>query len=34
MTPMYNARADYLEETLNSILQQHPGLDDDQPNGP
>jgi glycosyltransferase involved in cell wall biosynthesis len=41
MIPTYNARADYLEETLNSILQQDPGpdqmqievIDDDSPNG-
>ena len=25
MIPTYNARADYLEETLNSVLQQDPG---------
>ena len=27
MIPTYNARADYLEETLNSVLQQDPGPD-------
>jgi len=25
MIPTYNARADYLEKTLNSVLQQDPG---------
>jgi glycosyltransferase involved in cell wall biosynthesis len=41
MIPTYNARADYLEETLNSVLQQDPGpekmqieiVDDCSPNG-
>src|SRR6476660_2949045 len=27
MIPTYNARADYLEETLRSVLQQDPGPD-------
>src|SRR5258707_2429820 len=27
MIPTYNARADYLEETLKSVLQQDPGPD-------
>ena len=27
MIPTYNPRADYLEETLNSVLQQDPGPD-------
>lgn len=42
MIPTYNARADYLEETLRSVLQQDPGpaqmqievLDDCSPAGP
>jgi len=41
MIPTYNPRADYLEETLNSVLQQDPGprqmqievIDDASPNG-
>jgi glycosyltransferase involved in cell wall biosynthesis len=41
MIPTYNARANYLEETLNSVLQQDPGpekmqieiVDDCSPNG-
>jgi glycosyltransferase involved in cell wall biosynthesis len=41
MIPCYNARADYLEETLRSVLQQDPGetvmqiavIDDASPNG-
>jgi glycosyltransferase involved in cell wall biosynthesis len=27
MIPTYNPRADYLEETLNSVLQEDPGPD-------
>jgi glycosyltransferase involved in cell wall biosynthesis len=41
MIPTYNGRADYLEETLRSVLQQDPGpdqmqihvIDDASPNG-